>query len=229
MFDPDHNASPFNAIPPVIVTLVALIALIEIAFQLGATGLIGGPGAVGWRIQAVEAFGFFDLVFEWMRQNGSYPPEMLWRFVTYPFIHHEAVHAVFASVLLLAIGKFVAERFSTGAVLAIFFAGAIFGALAYGLILDDRAQLIGAYPGVYGLMGAFTWSLFVTYEQAGENRLKAFQLIGFLIALQLLFKLIGGGGNDWVADLSGFVAGFMLSIALAPGGIARILARLRNR
>ena len=35
-------------------------------------------------------------------------------------------------------------------------------------------------------------------------------------------------GNDWVADLGGFVAGFVLSFVLAPGGWAAIRARIRH-
>lgn len=229
MHDPNHNVSPFNAIPPVIVALVAVIVVIEVIFQLGASGLAGGAEAIGWRISAIERFGFFDQLFEWMRRTGQFPFEALIRFVTYPFLHYEAMHAIFAAVLLLAIGKFVAERYHVIAVLVIFFASSVAGALGYGFILNTQTPLIGAYPGVYGLMGAFTWSLFVSYEAAGENRLKAFQLIGMLIVLQLIFKLIGDTGNDWLGDLVGFIAGFLLAILLAPGGIGRALSRLRQR
>lgn len=229
MHHPDHNASPVNSLPPVVVALVAAIGAIEIAFQFGASGLAGGAEAVGWRIQAMERFGFFDPVFEWMRRSGQMPLEGLWRFVTYAFVHYEAMHAIFACVLLLAIGKFVGERYSSFAVVTIFLVSAVAGALGYGLILADETPLIGAYPAVYGLMGAFTWTLFVGYGEAGENRLQAFQLIGLLIVLQLVFKLIGGGGNDWVGDLCGFVAGFLLAILMSPGGLARALDRIRQR
>ena len=38
MFEPGHNQSPFNDIPPVIVGLVAIVGLIELVFQAGAAG-----------------------------------------------------------------------------------------------------------------------------------------------------------------------------------------------
>jgi len=229
MHDPNHNVSPFNAIPPVVIVLVVAIVGIELVFQAGASGLAGGPEGIGWRGEMADMFGFSDALFEWMRRNATYPAEGLWRLVTYPFIHYEAMHAIFAAVLLLAMGKFVAERFSTPAVLAIFFGSTIIAALAYSVTLDENGVLIGAYPPVYGLIGAYTWTLLTAYEQAGESRLKAFQLIGFLVALQLFFSLIGGGGKDWIADLYGFAAGFGLSVLLSPGGIGRLMARLRQR
>lgn len=229
MHDPNHNASPFNSIPPVIALLVALIVGIELVLQAGASGLAGGPQGIGWRGEIAQQFGFSDALFEWMRRNASYPLEGLWRFVTYPFIHYEAMHAIFGAVLLLAMGKFVAERFSIVAVLVIFFGSAAIAALGYSLSIDQNGVLIGAYPPVYGLIGAYTWVLLTAYEQAGESRLKAFQLIGILVALQFVFNLIGGGGKDWVADLWGFAAGFALSIMLSPGGISRAMERLRQR
>jgi len=229
MHDPNHNVSPFNSIPPVIVILTVAIVGIELVFQAGAAGLAGGPEGVGWRSQMADMFGFSDAYFEWMRRNATFPLDGLWRFITYPFVHYEAMHAIFGAVLLLAMGKFVAERFSTLAVLAIFFGSAALAALGYSLSVDQNGVLIGVYPPVYGLIGAYTWVLLTAYEQAGENRLKAFQLIGILVALQFIFNLIGGGGQDWVADLYGFATGFALSVILSPGGIGRALERLRQR
>ena len=238
MHHPNHNASPFNDLPPIVVALVVLIGGIEIALQAGAAGLVGGPEAIGWRSTMIQRFGFFDTVFEFMRENSQYPLEGLMRFVTYAFVHFEAVHAVFACVMLLAIGKFVGERFSGFSVLAVFFASSAVGALAFGLFVREQAFLIGAYPGIYGLLGAFTWTLFMSYERAGEKRIKAFQLIGLLMGLQLAFRLVssalgaGDGGADWIADLLGFGTGFALSYVLAPDGPRRVadwLARMRNR
>ena len=229
MHDPNHNASPFNSIPPTVVILVVAIFGIELAFQAGATGLAGGPEGVGWRSAAANTFGFSDALFEWMQRNGTYPAEGLWRFVTYPFVHYEIMHALFGAVLLLAMGKFVGERYSQIAVVVVFFGSAILAAIVYSLVLDQNGVLIGAYPPIYGLIGAYTWALLTALERAGENRLKAFQLIGILVALQLIFKLIGGGRDDWVADLAGFVAGFFLAIILTPGRFAIALERLRQR
>ena len=54
-------------------------------------------------------------------------------------------------------------------------------------------------------------------------------LIAMLMGLQLVWSLIGTVGNGWVAELAGFITGFLLSFLCAPGEWARILNRLRQR
>jgi membrane associated rhomboid family serine protease len=58
---------------------------------------------------------------------------------------------------------------------------------------------------------------------------RAFTMIGFLLAAQLIFGLFFGGGQEWIADLAGFVAGFAVTILVVPGGIGRLMHRLRHR
>ncbi|MFD1342828.1 rhomboid family intramembrane serine protease [Litorisediminicola beolgyonensis] len=227
-FDPDHNASPVNPLPSVVVALFLAIVLVEAAFSLGARGLIGGPGAVGWRLMALERFAFSGPVLDWMIQTRQAPPEHLLRFVTYSFVHGAFTSTLFACVMLLAIGKMVAETLGQGRMLAIFFVSAFVGALAYGLLLDDGRPLFGAFPAIYGLIGAFTYLLWLKLGQMGEAQIRAFSLIGVLLGLQLIFGLLFGGGLYWVAEIGGFVAGFALTTVLVPGGWARLRQRLRR-
>ena len=147
------------------------------------------------------------------------------RLVTYPFVHVNFTHALFVVVILLAMGKMVGEVFRWWAVLVVFFAAAIVGALAYTRCPALQAPLIGGYPPVYGLIGAFTFLLWVNLAAVGANKYRAFTLIGFLLGIQLLFGLVFGGGWDWVADLAGFATGFLLSFVVSPGGWARVRAQ----
>lgn len=227
--DEDHNAPPLNPLPPVVWFLSLPILAVEVMFQLAERGIIGGPGGVGWRLGAMQDYAFSDLVFEWMLANGQFPPEHVARIVSYAFVHAGFTHALFVVVFVLALGKLVGEIFSFGAVLAVFWAGIVVGALAYGVILDDRAPLIGAFPGAYALIGAFTFVRWVQLGHVGANQMSAFTLIGFLVGIQLLFKVLFGGGNDWVADIAGFGAGFALSFVVSPGGWSRVVAKLRQR
>lgn len=230
--DPNADASPFNALPWPVVLLCVIIGGIEAVFQLAENGLINAPAAAGWRQFAFAGYAFSDQVFEWMRTNELWPMSGLRRFVTYGFLHLAPMHAVFACVLLLALGKFVGERFSTLSLLAIFFGGLIFGAFGYAMVWDFGPPLVGAYPGVYALIGALTWFLYVSYETAGQNRLQAFQLIGVLVVLNLVFRVFFGGSEDWIADLFGFAFGFCISFFIGPGAhqrLARLLARSRQR
>ncbi|MDW3117873.1 rhomboid family intramembrane serine protease [Roseovarius pacificus] len=221
--------SPVNPIPPVVIALFLAIIVIEAVFSLGTRGMIGGPEAVGWRQGAIQDYGFNAEIFGWMLQNGVWPLEHVKRFITYVFVHGSFTHALFAGVMLLALGKFVGEVFSQWATLLLFVTSAIAGAVVFGLVAPERPWLIGAFPGVYGLIGGFTYLLWLRLGQMGENQARAFSLIGILMVLQLIFGLLFGSNSTWLADVSGFGFGFLLSFFLAPGGWAKIRARIRHR
>ncbi|MEZ5797977.1 MAG: rhomboid family intramembrane serine protease [Paracoccaceae bacterium] len=137
--------------------------------------------------------------------------------------------ALFAVVLLLALGKMVGEVFRWWAVAVVFLGAAVVGAGVYTLVLQgNRVPLIGAYPAVYGLIGAFTFMIWVRQAATGGSQLRAFSLIGMLMGVQFVFGMLFGGGYYWVAELAGFAAGFLLSFVVSPGGWGRVVAKLRR-
>nr|WP_262983301.1 rhomboid family intramembrane serine protease [Paracoccus mutanolyticus] len=145
------------------------------------------------------------------------------------------MHAVFVIVFTLALGNLIAHQFRAWAVIALFFGSAILGALVYTLVAALLPQfqfrpLIGGYPAVYGLVGAFTFLLWTRLGQENANRMRAFTLIGMLLAFQLVFGILFQDGNTtWIAEVAGFAAGFGLSFVLIPGGVARVLRQIRQR
>lgn len=230
----DPNAPPMHPIPGVVWALVVPVILVEAALSGGARGFWGGAEAVGWRIDAFRDYGFLGQVWDRMVELGTFPPEHLARFLTYPFVHGNFTHALFVVVFLLAMGKFVGEVFRPWAVLAVFFTAAVAGALAYGTFLDDPVPLVGGFPAVYGMIGAFTYILATRLKTVGRSQARALVLIGFLLGVQFVFGLVSALldvriGNDWVAEVAGFLAGFAVSAVVSPGGWARTLARLRQR
>ncbi len=232
MYHDTPNAPPVNPLPPAVVVLALALAVPELILQAAEHGLIGGREGIGWRVDAITSYGFFDPIFDWMFTTGQFPAEHLIRFATYPFVHLGFGHAVFAVVLVLAIGKMVAEAYSQLAFVVIFFASTLAGALAYGVFLTSNQPLVGGYPPAYGLIGGMSFMLWVKARVEGSNQWRAFSLIAFLMGIQIFFKLVFGGANDWVADLAGFVTGFVLSVFLAPGGAGRVielLERVRRR
>ncbi len=221
---------PVNPLPPVVVALFLLLIGIEATFQLGENGLVGGPAAIGWRSSAIQDYGFNADIMAWMLQNGRYPGEHMMRFVTYAFVHGSFMHALFSGVMLLALGKFVGAVFSQWATLLLFVTSVIGGAFIYGLLAGpNQPWLIGAFPGIYGLIGGFTYLMWLRLGQMGAQKARAFSLIGMLLALQLIFGLLFGGTSDWLADVGGFVIGFALSFFLSPGGWTKIRNRLRRQ
>lgn len=232
MYDPDANQSPINPLPTVVWVLALAVAGVELLFQAGEAGFVGGPDAIGWRLEHARDYGFFDTVFDWMRQNQVFPLEHMQRFFTFQFIHMNFTHAAFVVVFILALGKFVSELFHPVAVLTLFFGSAIIGAASYSIILDENNMLIGGYPGVYGLIGAFTWILFIDARMAGNSGISAFRLIAFFMTIQMIYKVVFETSNEWVAEIIAFFVGFALSFVLAPGAGRRLrgyLARLRSR
>lgn len=224
----DHDG-PVNPLPASVILLVAAMAMAEAVFTLGARGIIGGAEAIGWRNLAIQDYRFSNRAIAWMLENGRFRADYALRLVTYPFVHASFTHMLFAAVLTLALGKFVGERLNQAAVLVLFFASAALGALAYALILPDGGGLVGAFPGVYGLIGGFTCLLWLRLGEVGGPQIRAFSLIGILLALQLVFGLFFGTGTSWIADVAGFGFGFLLSFVLVPGGWQRLRAKIRHR
>ena len=218
----EDNVAAVNPLPPVVTALFLIMIGIEVAFYLGNKGLIGGPEAVGWRLAAMQKYSFSGDLFDWMRETGRWSFEHLMRFVTYPFVQASFSQALFVGVMLLAMGKMVAEVFGSVAMLLIFVVSGVGGALAYAVFLSSPMPLIGGFPAVYGLIGAFTYILWRSMSLVGANQARAFSLIGVLMGIQLLFGLLFGLNNDWIADLGGFATGFMLSFVVAPGSLLRL-------
>lgn len=223
------HASPFNPVPPVVWLVLLPTVAMELVLGLGSTGFSGDPAAIGWRGQAVERFALSSEMLPYMLETRRWMPDYLMRFVTYSFVHASSMHALMAGVFILALGKFVAEIFRPWAFLAVFFGAAIGGAAVYSLVPGIRGTLLGGYPAAYGLIGAFTFVLWARLGAENANRARAFTLIGFLLAVQLVFGLLFGGGPDWIADMAGFGVGFGLSFAMVPGGPAQLLRRIRQR
>lgn len=225
----DRNAPPLNPLPWIVWVLALPMIAMEVVLSLGASGLAGGIEGAGWRLQALERFVFSPPLMRTMIEAGEYPPQHVMRLASYVFVHGGVTHALFVVVILLALGKMVGEVFRWWAVVVIFFAAAAAGAGAFMLVPGNDAPLFGGYPAVFGLIGGFTFLLWVNLAAVGANRYRAFTLIGFLLAFQLVFGVLFGGGYEWVADVAGFATGFALSFVVSPGGWRRVVAKIRQR
>ncbi len=226
---PGYDETPLNPLPPVVWLILLPIVAMEVVLSAGGLGLAGGQAGIGWRSEALQRFALSPVMLDQMWQAGQVSSDYLMRFVTYAFVHGNLTHAVFAAVFILALGKFVGEVFRGWAVAVVFLGAVLAGGLAYSLVPGLQVALYGAYPGAYGLIGAFTYILWAKLGAHHAHRGRAFSLIGFLLGIQLLFGALFGGAPDWIADLAGFGAGFSLSFLVAPGGPAHLLRLIRQR
>lgn len=225
----DYNAPPLNPLPWIVWALALPVIAVEIVVQLHALGLAGGGVAVDWRFTAVQYFAFAP---DWFRDGlatGRGAAD-LYRIVSYVLVNPTLTSTIFAVVMLLALGKMVAEVYRWWAVVLVVLGATVAGALAHAYLIPGNVNpLLGTFPAVYGLIGAFTFMLWVRLAATGGSQARAFTLIGFLLGFQLLFGLLFGGGVQWVSDLGGFAAGFLLSFIVSPGGWRRVMDRLRQR
>ena len=227
--DPMQTESPVNPLPPVVIALCLVAVVVELILSAGATGFVGGAAGVGWRLAALQDYSVSPAVLEVIVTRGDFGLDLLKRFVTYPFVHASFTSALFGAALLLALGKFVGDIFHPAATLALFVLSAVGGALVFCLVFAGASPLFGLWTPVYGLIGGYTYVVWLSLGRMGQNQLQAFRLIGFLLGLQLLFGLLFGSNGMWVAELAGFATGFAVSPILAPGGWTALLRRLRSR
>lgn len=219
------TVSPFNAIPPVVAALALVMAAVEVVLTLADLAGVG----MGLRSALIEDYAVWGAILDAMWARGIAPPEHVMRLLTYPFVNFSFLGAAFGTAMLLALGKVVGEVFAPWATLTVFSGSAVLGALVWAALTGDPGPLAGAFPGVYGLIGAYTFLMWTRLAALGSRRIEAFRLIAVLLAIQLLFGLLLGGRSDWIADAAGFAAGFALSVVVSPGGFAALRDRLRRR
>lgn len=239
----DRYESPFNSIPDVVIALALAIGGIELAFSLSDSGQFG-QHAVGWRSAAMQAYAMSAAVQDRVFGLGDLSIAMIRRYVTYLFVHGSFTQALFAVVIVAALGKFIGDAWRRSAILIVFFASGIAGAVAYAAIAASNFPLFGAYPAIYGLIGAYTYLLWLRLGRDGGPRWRAFVLIGFFLTFQILWglmlKLVSGFGwiaadptpymlYNGIADLAGFAVGLALSPLLGPGGWQAFVGRMRQR
>lgn len=227
----DLNASPLNPLPGAVWLLLVAILGIEAALWAGGAGLVGGPQALGWRIEAMQRFAFSSAIQDWMLQNWRFPTNNLLRYGSYSFVHGTPMHALFGAVLIAALGKAVGDSFGFVRFLVLALVTPVAAAMVFGLLTANNTLgwLFGAMPMVFGLVGGFTWLKWREAQGDREKQLRAFALIGILLVARLGFGLLVETGPGWIAELTAFVVGFGLSAwVLGPGSWARLRDRIRG-
>ena len=222
---PDTPAPAVNPLPPAVIVLFLIIVIGEI--------YVAGAEANLWdsfdaRINLIRQFAFMPEGFGRALSGGLWVPELFWRMMTYPFIHGSLMQGIFASVFILAMGKFVGEVLGNIAVIAIFSSSAIFAALGFALFTSSSFPLFGGFPAAYGLIGAFTFVLFSRIEGLLSQQLIAFRLLGVLMLINISFSLLQDGPPLWVAELCGAVTGFISAAIIHPGGVPFIINKFRR-
>ncbi len=227
-----RRREPVFNLPPVIIVLSAVLIAVHVLRQFLSqeTDL----NLLLWTAFLPARYGNVPVL------SGLLPgglPAEIWTFVTYAFLHGDAIHLGVNLIWFLAFGSAVAWRFGAMRFLAFYAVTAAGGAAAHlASHYGDVAPLVGASGAISGAMAA---ALRFAFEAGGPlgawrnsgpeafrvpasplfTALRNPQVLAFLgvwFALNLLFgtsSAISGyaeGTVAWQAHIGGFVAGLLL-------------------
>ena len=223
-----QHRSLLNPLPWAVWALLLPVAGVEAVLLAAQAGLVGGPEGIGWRIGAIQRLGFSGALMDHVLATRRFTHAHIWRPLSYPLVQFSWLQTVFVLVLLAALGRAVGQVLSGPALLAVALGASAGGALAYGAAFAEPFWLVGGYPMVFGLLGAFAVLIWKGQTGTEAPRMRALGLVGALLVLRLGVGLTLGTGQEWLADLAAFAIGLLLSLLLAPGGGRALLQRLRR-
>jgi membrane associated rhomboid family serine protease len=234
-----QRSEPLFNIPAVVVVIVAALVLVHVGRAL----------LLNWveDQQFLYMFAFIPARYAPTLLSDPYPGGLaadVATFVTYAFIHGDAVHLTFNVIWLLPFGSAMARRFGTGRFLLFFAVTAAAGAaLHLAVYYPERTPVIGASAAISGCMAAASRFIFQIGGPLGalagdrdrdaylvpavplsavwtDPRILAFLAVWF--GLNLLFGLgsevipDGEHAVAWQAHIGGFVAGLVVFAFIDP-------------
>lgn len=215
MFLPLHDTNPIRHVRFPYVTY-GLIGLTILCYLVQS---VLPPAAFE---QATIDFGMIPIVV-----RDLYPQPVPWlpdwaNLVTYAFLHADWLHLLTNMLFLWVFGDNIEDAMGHLRFALFYLACAVLAALAHlAFNLNGNGPLIGASGAVAGVMGAYV----LLYPHARVFVLArivipiplpvpAFWMLGFWVATQLFYVLIGSDEPvAWWAHLGGFAAGLALAAA----------------
>ena len=196
-----------GGVPRPVLVLAILMAAIEGALLLSDMGVIQ-PGLRNW---AYAHFAFHDRLFDATLAGDWIGLQVPVSMITYTLLHGGLVHLAFNGAALLGLGAFLSRRISAGRVIFLVFATSVGGAIAFGLIAQTAAPLVGASGGLFGLLGVLKrWEWAALRQAPAIPRGPFWRSILGLILLNVILAVAAGGALAWEAHLGGFIAGWAM-------------------
>jgi len=215
-------ASPFGLRPPcasgvrVLAALALVCTAVEGVLVLADFGVIDAP-RLRSRAYANGAF-WPGLMRDWRPNYAAQPLAM---YVTYGFLHGGPVHLGLNMVTLWSLGAAVLERISPARFLAIYFGAMLAGGAVYALLAMSMTPMVGASGALFGLAGAILAWMWEDQPTLGDALRLAGRAVLVLLAVNVALHVALAGQLAWQTHLGGFLAGWILAIALDPMEPAR--------
>jgi len=220
--------STYRPLPRELWGLVGVIAAIEILLDLADAGVIFDRSLRG-RVFEVGAF------WSSLLHGGSplYALQPVTMFVSHAFLHGSLLHMVMNMTILLALGRFTADRYGGRMILPVFILGAIGGGAAFGLMASGAFPMVGASGAVFGFFGAWIAWDWRRHRAAGAPVAPVLRRVVVLVIVNVVVWVGLKGLLAWQAHLGGFLAGLAFGGWLEVRGLragrgARAEARRRR-
>jgi membrane associated rhomboid family serine protease len=202
---------PQQPMPRSLLALAGLIAAIELVLSAADAGMIADP-TLRSRVLLPGAF--------WAQLlHGAaplFPLQPATMFVTHALLHGSLLHMA----ILLALGRFVADRYGSLVVLPLFVFGALAGGSVFGLISTAAYPMVGASGAVFGFMGVWIVWDWRRHKAHGVSTGPVLRRVLVLAGLNVVLYFGLQGMLAWEAHLGGFLAG-LAGGAWLEGRVAR--------
>ena len=192
-------------LPRTLVALVGGIALVEVILSLADWGVIADP-TLRSRVFIAGAF--------WAQLlHGDAPiftAQPVTMFLTHALLHGSMLHMVMNMAILLALGRFAADRYGAGVILPVFLLSAIAGGAVFGGLASGAYPMVGASGAVFGFLG-----LWIAWDWRRRDAVPPVaRRVAVLAGLNVLLFFGLQGMLAWQAHLGGFLAGLAVGFWL---------------
>jgi membrane associated rhomboid family serine protease len=200
---------PHRPLPRALLLLVGFIALVEAALSLADSGILFDPSL---RSRVFIAGAFWAELLHGTRPLFAAQPATM--FVSHALLHGSMLHMVMNMAILLALGRFAADRYGPGTVLPAFLIGAVAGGAAFGLLASDAYPMVGASGAVFAFLGIWIVWDWRRHRAAGAPVGPVLRRVAVLAGLNVAFYIGLKGMLAWEAHLGGFLAGLACGVWL---------------
>ncbi len=200
---------PNQPLPLTLLVLTGGIALIEVVLSLADHGFIADTTL---RSRVIIAGGFWSQLL-----HGSAPlfaAQPVTMFVTHALLHGSLLHMVMNMAILLALGRFVGDRYGAGTILPVFLLGAIAGGAAFGLLASGAYPMVGASGAVFAFLGVWIAWDWRRHRRHGVSPAPVARRVAVLAGLNVFLYFGLQGMLAWQAHVGGFLAGLALGFWL---------------
>ena len=162
-----------------------------------------------WRGIAYQNGAFWAGLLSNWRPNYPLQPGMM--FITYAFLHGGFWHLAGNMASLIFLNGALSGRLGQGALVLVYLASALGGALLFGLLTQSPAPMVGASGALFGLAGA--WQYWERHDlvRLGRRGWPVWRTLLGLIFLNLLMWWLQDGSLAWEAHLGGFASGWVFA------------------